>query len=84
MPIMAQRKTYKGNALPQDLSKMTRSQSAQVVDYLKELPLKELRKRQELVEKQLGMAKTSKAVSNLHIMDHHLWTAVYQKTERKR
>jgi hypothetical protein len=64
--------------LPQDLSRLSRSQTGEVISYLESLPLKELRKRQDLVRVQALRANEA-TLRNLRIMDQHLHAAIDKK-----
>jgi hypothetical protein len=71
--------------LPKNLEDMTGEQLRSVVDMLAKKPLKELRKRQDLVQQQIKaeMEKPDKesirTIRNLHMMEHHLMMAVDKK-----
>jgi len=68
--------------LPKDLTKLTKSQSAKVIDHMAKWPLSKLRKHQDLAEKQLAKAsadKNNEAVANLQARQEHLDAAVDQK-----
>lgn len=68
--------------LPQDLAQMTPEQYQRVVDYLVTKPLKELRRRQDLVAQQQEMAfqqHNDRALENLHVMQDYLADAVDKK-----
>jgi len=65
-----------------DLTKLTDSKREEVIDYLVSLPLKELRKRQDLVRSQQERAYKSnneRALNNLEVMDDLLMLAVDKK-----
>lgn len=68
--------------LPKDLSKMSKKQIKSVIVYLSKKPVKELRKKQDLVNKQIEKAFNEKndfAMSNLGIMRDILTEAVMKK-----
>jgi hypothetical protein len=77
--------------LPQDLIQATEEQHEEIIIYLVSLPLKELRQRQSLVREQQTMARAEalrsgtdtrleRAMSNLQVMDGHLFRAVFRQT----
>jgi hypothetical protein len=73
-------KEYEG--LPKDLSKLTDAQHTKVINTLSKKPLKELRKRQDLVNKQLETAhkqRNDEGMKNLQVMQKHLDSAVDKK-----
>jgi hypothetical protein len=73
-------KEYEG--LPKDLSKFTDDQHTKVINTLSKKPLKELRKRQDLVNKQLETAHkqhNDEGLKNLQVMQKHLDSAVDKK-----
>lgn len=80
--------------LPQDLSKLTKEQHRKVIAWLSTLPLKDLRKRQDLTKQQQLMLpdrddpasrtpRTLRAANNLAIRSDHLMAAVGLQHDRK-
>jgi hypothetical protein len=72
----------KEESLPKDLSKLTEGQHKKVIDDLAKKPLKELRKKQDLINSQLEIAhkkQDSGALKNLRIMQKHVDSAVNKK-----
>lgn len=68
--------------LPQDLTALTPEQYQRIVDWLITLPLKELRRRQDLVAEQQRMAyqqRNDRALANMHVMGDYLADAVGKK-----
>jgi len=68
--------------LPQDLTKLTESQTKKVINHMSKWPLSKLRKHQDLVDKQTEKAydaKDDKALTNLQIQRKHLDSAVDKK-----
>jgi hypothetical protein len=68
--------------LPTDLSKMTKEQHEEHINFLAELPLKELRMRQRTAEKQIELAfaqRNDEKLKNWQVMLDHLMYAVDKK-----
>ncbi len=68
--------------LPHDLSKMTPVQHELCVAHLERLPERELRRRQDLTTKQIGMAfdqRNEAMLASLHVRNEHLRLAVDRK-----
>jgi len=68
-----------GGALPQDLSTMSESQQMETIKFLAKKPLKELRRRQDIVTKQLAKAmkdSNEAAISNLRVKEALLIDAI--------
>lgn len=69
--------------LPQDLSAMTAAEHSSAIAYLAKKPLRELRKRQDLISKQIEKAHAlgnDRALSNLQIKQQHTDAAVDKRT----
>ena len=77
--------------LPQDLSQATEEQHEACIVYLEGLTLRELRQRQALLRQQQAMVyaevtrsgtseRLERAMSNLQIMDGHLFRAVWRQS----
>ena len=78
---------YNGPVLPHDLTEMTAIQQAAVVDYFVGLPLKELRKRQDITRLQIPSAfahRNDLALGNLQITENLLAHAIDVKTFGRR
>jgi len=68
--------------LPQDLTKLTKKQQKDVIAFFVTLPLKELRKRQDIVKKQQKDAykqKNDLAMKNLQVKDNMLMNSIDKK-----
>jgi hypothetical protein len=69
--------------LPQDLSTLTGEQTEECVGKLADLSLPELRRRQDLTQKQIAVAhnlRNDLALADLHVRAEHLRIAVDRKT----
>ena len=65
--------------LPKDLTKLTDQQHKDVIKFLAKKPLKELRRRQELIQAQREMAYeqgNTVGLNNLQVMDQHVIQAI--------
>lgn len=68
--------------LPEDLTQMTTEQTQQVVEQLSRLPLRELRRRQDLTQQQSALAfelRNDDVLRNLQVRAEHLRMAVDRK-----
>ncbi len=68
--------------LPKDPTKMTPRQREEVISFLAAKPLKELRKRQDIVDSQIALAhrqRNTAALNNLREMYQHLVEAIDRK-----
>lgn len=66
-----------GTAYPQDLTKMTKSQSKKFLSSLTDLSLEELRRRQDITAEQIASAaKRRLPIGNLRVMERMLDAAV--------
>lgn len=68
--------------LPKHLQHMTECQTKSTVEYLSSKSLKELRKWQDIVFRQLERANTEQSMVNLQQMDRHLAAAVEAKESK--
>jgi len=68
--------------LPKDLTKLTPEQTEHVVEYFSKMPLHELRRRQNLTQKQMELAfelRNDEVLANLQVRAEHLRLAVQKK-----
>ena len=68
--------------LPQDLTTMTPAQTERVVEMFSKMPLRELRRRQDLTHKQMELAfelRNDEVLANLQVRAEHLRLAVQRK-----
>jgi len=78
-PTKATVSHYNGPVLPKNLNEMTAGQQAAVIDYFVRLPLKELRKRQDITRLQIPSVfaqRNDLALGNLQVMENLLTHAI--------